>query len=175
MANSDNVLAGAGGKVYFAPAGTTVPTDASTAPDVAFNDHGHISEDGVTEGNSKSTTNILNWEGAVVRTIVNEQEFTLQVTFLETNPEVLKSFYADESATAAAWVVAANQGRRGSWIVDAVDGTKTRRLVVEDGQVTDTGDVTSATSDAIAYQITITCYPGTGGAVYRGYIHDTAA
>lgn len=169
--DATKIAVGAGGAVYFAPAGTTLPTTALATLDLAFVDHGHISDDGVSEGNSKNTTNIFNWEGNVVRTITSEQEYTLGCSFMETNEETLHSYYGDATATDTAWEVKAVQGRRGIWVVDAIDGPKTRRLVVPDGQVTETGDITSATSDAIVYPVTITCYPEAGtDVVYYGYV-----
>lgn len=174
MANdATNIAVGAGGQIYVAAAGSTLPTDALTAPDVAFADHGHITDDGVTEGNSKTTTDIFNWYGAVVRTITSGQTFTLAASFMETNPETLHTYYGDDSATATAWVVKAVQGRRGIWVVDAIDGDAVRRLVIPDGQITDTGDIDSSTSAAIVYPVTITCYPDSSDVVYYGYYEES--
>lgn len=170
--DATKVLVGAGGKIYRAPLGTTLPTDATTALDVAFVELGHITEDGVTESNDKSTSNIKNWYGAVVRESTTEQNYKLGFAMMQTDANTLETYYGDTTATDTAWKVAAVQGIRESWIIDAVDGDKTRRLVVPDGQVTDAGDITSATEDAITYPVTVTTYPDGSNVNYYGYIDD---
>lgn len=167
MADATKIYVGAGGVIY---GGTgTLPTDATTSPS-GFTDYGHITSDGVTETNSKSTNDILNWYGAVVRTITSEQTFRLSFSFMETSAAVLEAYYGDPSATDTAWTVKAVQGLRQKWIIDAVDGAKTRRLVIPDAQVTETGDITSATEDAIVYPVTLTCYPDGSDVLYYGYV-----
>ena len=54
------------GGVFCAPAGTTLPTDASTALATAFKDQGYISEDGVTKSYSNDIQEIKEWGGATV-------------------------------------------------------------------------------------------------------------
>ena len=169
---AENIYVGAGGRVYSAPTGSTLPTDATTAPDGAFTDMGHISEDGVSETNDKSTSSIRNWYGDVVREATTEQNYRISVEFMETKAAVLQAYYGDVDATDTAFEIKSDQGVRKAWIIDAVDGIKTRRLVIPDGQVTDTGDITSATEDAVVYPVTITCYPDGSGVKAYGYVDD---
>lgn len=169
-ADATLIFVGAGGIIY---GGTgTLPTNATTEPTTNWTDLGHVTADGVTETNSKSTTQIRNWYGTVVREITSEQTFQLSFALMETSAAVLAAYYGDVDATATAWEVKAVQGVRQKWIIDAVDGLKTRRLVVPDAQVVETTDVTSATSDAIVYGVTLTCYPDGNGVVYFGYTDD---
>ena len=175
MADATKIRVGAGGVIYWGNtalhSGTAaVPSDASTAPGAGWTDLGHVTQDGVAETNSKTQNDILNWYGTVVRSITSEQTFQLSFSFMETNAEVLEAYYGDSSATDSAWVVKAVQGARRAWIIDAVDGALVRRLFVPDAQVTDTGDITSATEDAIVYPITITCYPDGSDVLYYGYV-----
>ena len=61
MADVKNVTAAkpkVGGAVYSAPLGTTLPTDATTALNVAFKALGYISEDGLKNKNSPSSENV---------------------------------------------------------------------------------------------------------------------
>ena len=58
------------GAVNFAPIGTTLPTDATTALDNAFSKCGYVSEDGITLSQNYSTTDIHDWSRATVRTMV---------------------------------------------------------------------------------------------------------
>lgn len=167
MADATKIFVGAGGIIYGG--GTTLPTDATTAP-TGFTDYGHVTSDGVTESNGKSTNQIRNWYGAVVRESITEQTFQLSFSLMETNADVLAAYYGDTDATDTAWEVKAVQGLRQKWIIDAIDGVKTRRLVIPDAQVTETGDITSATEDAIVYPLTLTCYPDASDVIYYGYV-----
>ena len=66
---STNVTAGKPkitGAVFVAPLGTTIPTDATSALDNAFKCCGYISDAGVVNTNTASTTAVKAWGGDTV-------------------------------------------------------------------------------------------------------------
>ena len=57
-----------GGAVVRAPLGTALPTSATAALDEAFVSMGYISEDGVTNENTRESEEIKDWGGNTVLT-----------------------------------------------------------------------------------------------------------
>ena len=61
MNDKGNITIGlpkAGGAIYFAPAGTTLPTDASTSLSAAYVNLGYVTEDGVTLNTAEESDTI---------------------------------------------------------------------------------------------------------------------
>lgn len=174
---SDNVRVGVTGAIYVAPAGTTLPTDATTALDAAFEELGYADESGVVEAQAEQITNIKAWQNsAVVRKILTEHDLTYQFTALETNPVVLEAFYGNytdgpDGVVEIQGEVAPNV----CWVIEVEDGTSTTRIVVPDGQVTTRGQVTYGATDAVKYPMTVTAFPDTDGVKAYVYYNTTGA
>jgi len=157
MANdATKVLVGATGKVYGG--GSVLPTDATTAP-TGYNDYGYVSDGGVKLAIGTTITDIKAWGGDVVRSIRSEHKVTINLEFLETNAFTLAAYSGDTSATATSARIQNVGGLRQKWIIDTIDGPDTFRLVIPDGQITELGDLTLSTEEAIKFPITFTCYP----------------
>ena len=103
--NANNVTAGKpkiGGAVYRAPKGTTLPTDATSALAAEFKCLGYCSEDGLSNGNDRSNSNVAAWGGDVVLNMTNAGSDTFTLTLIETlNEEVLKTVYGSDNVTTA--------------------------------------------------------------------------
>ncbi len=173
MANdATNVLVGATGKIYGG--GSTLPTDATTAPHVSYNDYGYVSDGGATLTVGTSITDIKAWGGDIVRSIRSEHKVSISLEFLETNAFTLAAFTGDDTATATEAVIKNVGGLRQKWIIDTIDGDNTLRLVIPDGEIGELGDLVLNTEEAIKYPVTITCYPD--GSDNKVYIYrDTGA
>jgi hypothetical protein len=169
-----NVRVGVVGEVHYDGLDGTEPTSA-TAALTGFVGLGYVSEGGVTQSISGSTTNLVAWGGDTVRTVSTEHNATFSFVLIETSAEVLKTYYGDDTATASAAKITAAQGRRGMWVIDVLDGDYTIRLVLPDAQVTTTGDVVYATGELIGYPITLTAYPDTSEVKAYIYIDDGEA
>lgn len=165
-----------GGVLHSAALGTELPETALEALDPLFvaNDHGAVGENGVAIQRSRTTQDIKAFGGKTFRTVQTEYDEAIVVTLLEDDNEVVL-----ETVNGAENVVVEAAGPDGlakkiyhtsqalpikSWIVDTIDGEKTKRYVVEKGQVTEVAEVTDVHTDVTKYQITIKTYESSNGA-----------
>ena len=169
-----------GGAVYRAAKGTSAPTDATTALASAFKALGYCSEDGLTNSNSPSTTDIKAWGGDIVLNIQEEKTDTFQTTLIEVlNEDVLKAVYGSSNvsgALATGLTVKANatEPEEGVWAIDMVLNSNTvKRIVIPHGKISEVGDISYTDSDAIGYEITITALPDSSGNTHYEYIQTS--
>ena len=178
-----NVSAGKpaiGGAIWRAVAGTTLPTDATTALDAAFKALGYCSEDGLVNSNSPETTDIKAWGGDKVLNIQEEKTDTFQFTLIEVlNLEVLKAVYGSSNVTgtlSTGITVEANadEPEEGVWTIDMVMNSNTvKRVVIPHGKISEIGDISYTDSDAVGYEVTITALPDTSGNTHYEYIKQS--
>lgn len=170
-----NVLVGATGHVYTAPVGTALPTTELAALNAAFVNVGYISEDGVVQSVGRDTSPVKAWGGDEVRRVRTSHALSYALTMLETNAQSLELYYGDQTTPATAVEIKASDLLRQVFVIDVVDGTNLVRIVIPDGEVVETGDVTYATEEAIQYPITLACYADSAGVKAYKYVHDASA
>lgn len=168
------------GGIWRAPLGTTLPTDATTALNSAFVCLGYVSEDGVVNSNSPSTTDIKAWGGDVVLSPQSEKPDTFQFTLIEVlNSDVLKAVYGDANVTIASGVtkVSANskEGKAAVWVIETALRGSYKRIVIPNGQVTEIGDITYKDEEAVGYQVTVKAFPDSNGDTHSEYIEAIPA
>lgn len=168
------------GAIYAAPVGTTLPTDASTALDNAFEALGYVSEDGVTNDNSPETENIRAWGGDVVLTPVTGRDDTFSFTLIEVlNLAVLKLIYGSTNVTGTLTAgitinVNSKQLENHSIVIDMIltdDGVK--RIVIPAAAVAEVGTITYKDNEAIGYETTLNCQADAAGNTHYEYIMRT--
>lgn len=166
------------GAVWRAPAGTAAPTDATTALSNSFICLGYVSEDGLTNSNTKDRETIKAWGGDIVLEPVTEHNDNFSFSLIESlNEEVLKTAHGDSNVTgtlATGITVTANADTEDEGHVYVVDmelrGGVKKRIVIPDGEVTEVGDVTYRDNEAIAYPVTLKAAEDEAGNTHYEYI-----
>lgn len=174
-----NVRVGITGAIYRAPVATPLPANQTTALNAAFVDLGYISEDGVTETYDDTVEDIVAWQSAqVVRSTTSESSASLSWTMIETRGNVLTTFHRGSTMVTAAGnhrldvkPIAADPS---SWVLDVVDGPKLIRIVVGLGEIVERGEVMYRNGEAVAYPVTMRCYPDASGNLLSKLSGDAA-
>lgn len=166
------------GAIKHAPLGTTIPDLADVKPsgvtlDNAFEGNEYVSEDGLTLTPEKSTTDIKDWSGAIVRKVLESFDGTLSWKMISTNAGALGvAFGANHVTTSAATTAHGNQVKvelgaylpeAQSWVFLMKDGAARIVIVVPNGQVTEVGEVTFAANEAVGWEVTLSTYPDANG------------
>lgn len=166
-----------GGAIYAAPKNTTLPTDVSTALAEAFKSLGYVSEDGVTNSNTPSTTVIKAWGGDEVLRPKNDREDTFQYTLIEAmNVDVLKEVYGADNVSgtlATGITIQANDDDQEEHVI-VIDmilrDNALKRIVIPRAMISAVADVTYSESAAVGYQTTVTCLKDSSGNRHYEYI-----
>jgi hypothetical protein len=168
--DSDNVRVAVSGAVYVAPVGTTGPTASGSTLDSAFADLGYVSSDGITENIDRTTTQIRAWQnGSLVREVTSEGTYSVELTFIETQEEVLELYYGTLNNAGEFDVDPTSTGGRKSFVLDVVDGDTIERTYIPAGEITAVGQRTLASGEAIGYQVTITAYADENSTTFKKF------
>lgn len=180
MSNSSNVSAGKPmitGAVFVAPVGTDLPTSTTASLAAAFKDLGYISDAGVVNSNSPSTTPIKAWGGDTVLDVQTDKPDTFKMQFIEaTNEDVLKLVYGSSNVTgtlSSGLSIKANSEEQNevSVVIDMVlKDNCAKRIVLPKAKVTAVGDITYADASAIGYDTTFSCHPDSSGNTHYEYL-----
>lgn len=172
------------GGVLSAPAGTALPTSASTAPGAAFVALGLIGEDGLSETADRSTDKIRAWGGSLARVVQTEFGLSYTFQFITTNATVLKEVYGADNVTTTTAVAPAydelaikvnnKQLPVKPYVFEVKDGENKIRIVIPEGQITSVGGITYSHNDIIRYEVTLDCYADDAGNEAYKYITGPA-
>lgn len=163
-----------GGVVHSAALGEAeFPETALAVLDPKFkaNDHGALSDSGLSLNKARSTQKVRMFGGATFREPQTEYDETLTFAFLEDdNIAVLNSVFGEANVEVEE---ATSNGQHKKiyhtseqlpirhWIATVIDGVKTKRYLIEHGQVTTTAEVVDVHSNVTTHQITLTTYAST--------------
>lgn len=182
--NASNVSFGkpkATGGVWIAPAGTTLPTDGTTALATAFVNMGYISEDGYVQSIETDTEEIQAWGGDTVLTEQSSYSETHTVNFIETNVDTLKVIYGASNVTQAGSTITVHStGKALEEHVVVIElvltGGRIKRVVIPRAKIADRGgDITYDDTTAIAYPAVFSASPNSNGDYHIEYIAATQA
>ena len=173
MNDKGNITIGlpkAGGAIYVAPIGSTLPSDATTSLSASYVNLGYVTEDGVTMTTSEESDTIKAWGPEIV--MVNQTDFTETATYnlLETiRPAVLQYIRGNGNVDIAA-DGSIKSGTTGEQLPHCIVVVETiqnngsvnpryHRIVYGDCQISDrSGDQSYNNSDPVTFPVTITAF-----------------
>lgn len=165
MNDKDNITIGLPnpkGALYWAPAGTAVPTDAVTPLPAAFVNLGYVSADGLTSTTTEESNDIVVWGPEAVGTSQTNYSRSFSFNLLESSRESALQFrYGTDNVTidAEGGVKVNDTGvpsPRGVFVCDTLqnnggDSPRYHRQVAGDAQLVDrSGDQVYNNSDAVS-------------------------
>ncbi len=173
------------GAIYRAPKTITLPTAADTdiTADSNYTCLGYISEDGITNSNSRESDSFKAWGGDTILTNQTSYTDTFNMKLLEIlNKNVLQTVYGEDNVTGtdleSGLAVKANSAELSNyaWVIDMLmNGDVLNRIVIPDGKISEIGDTTYQDSSLVAYDITITAFPDSSGNTHYEYKKKKAA
>ena len=170
------------GGIWIADAGTTPPSDATTALAADFTALGYVSEDGLVNSNSPESDTGKAWGGDIVITYQTEKPDTFQFTLIGSKDvDVLEAVYgsANVSGTLATGITVnanATEAEDHVWVFEIVMRDNTfKRIVVPAGKVTEVGDITYKDDDIVGYELTIQAFPDSSANTHYEYIIEDAS
>lgn len=169
------------GGVYRAPIGTTLPTDATTALAAAFKNLGYCSEDGVTNTISRETTEIKEWGGDTVDSVLTGQSDLFKFKSIEAlNVDTLKMVFGDANVTETNGAVTVNvkaaESDAAVYVIDMIlKDNRMKRIVIPSGKVTELGDIVYKANEAVGYDITLQATLNSAGVTHYEYISAAAS
>ena len=181
--NADNVFIGLAdqgttGAVGTAAEGTALPTNPFGSTWTGWTFSGYVSEDGLSLSPSWSTTPLKEWNGATVRTLLDDFTGEISLTEIEFLSEAgAKHCFGENNVTAtAANTTHGNQltvslgptlPEARAWVFRMKDGDRKAVVYVPNGQVTAIDSIGFNRNNAAGLPYTITCNDdGTGHIIY---------
>lgn len=168
MADSNNtanvsiVKGVVGGYLFAAPAGTTLPTDYSTALAAAYVNLGYVTDSGATFSTDVESSTFKDLNGDDIATSSGGRTRTLNVQLAEVKADSLKEVFGQSAVTVAQnGDITINHNNDDMphrvIVLELVlrNGRRWRRIL-PDAQVTEWGDLTVLYSDLANFDITFT-------------------
>lgn len=182
VAKISNAKPVATGGVKNGPLGTTLPSDAATAPDAALKSLGYVSEDGLQPEGERSTNTVRDWAGDVIAQLQTEHSsrftFTLYGVF---DADVLKAVFGEGNVTVTAATASTgtlievtetgDELPHSAWLFDVRgDGGKKTRIVIPDGQPSNITEGPLVAGELQSFTLTIEAFKDEVGVkAYRYY------
>lgn len=131
----------AGGGVFYAPLGTALPVDASTALDAKFKCLGAVSDDGVKPSIEAKTDQVKEWDGSTLANLLTDESRSFEFTLLSTfDRDVLEFTFGQANVTVTAAYASAGtktavldkggKPEQGVLVLDMKFGSKKIRKIV---------------------------------------------
>lgn len=162
------------GGLLSGPEGTALPTDATTELDPALVGLGLIGDGGLTETPERTTEQIRDWNGDIVRTVQSEHGLTFSFTIIERTLQALKEVHGQGNVTETVDGITGDTLRVIKYNADELPvrvyvaemrdrGGVRIRKVYPLGQITEIAEVPHVKNGPIQYECTGTAYPDEDG------------
>lgn len=166
-----------GGAVFVAPVGTTMPTDAVSNLDEAFQNLGYLSDDGISNENTPETEFIKAWGGDTVLAQQTDKKDIFKLTLIEgLSTAVLKLIYGDNNVSGnvkdGLSIDATNKEfEPKSFVFEMIFKNSTiKRIVIPEAVITEIGEIKYGDEDAVGYEVSILAYPNADGSTHKEFI-----
>jgi hypothetical protein len=166
------------GLAWFAPIGTTAPTDATTALNAGFLNAGGISEDGLTVSFEEDTTDIRFYGSrAIQRRVTTNESQTFGITFMEHNETALAIYHKKAlnsispavSTGAFSLTTGAAAAENYAAVFQIVDDDRLTRIYAPNVEVTGRGDLQYSAGNPVQFEVTFTAYPNSSGVAIQWF------
>lgn len=164
------------GAVFVAPAGTALPSNATSPLNGSFKGLGYVSEDGLVNSVETDTESVHAWGGDLVLQGQTTFMETFMVNLIETNADALAVYYGEDNVTVDGDSITVNQNSAQLPNVSVVfelvlTGGRIKRIVVPNAQIVDrSGEITYVDGEPIAYPALFQAYPDEDGNSHTEYI-----
>lgn len=173
---------GVSGAILSAPLGTALPTGTAGAINVAFVGGGYVSKEGVKVTPELSTTDIQDWNGDVVRTLLEAFKGTVEFALIQYDGAGATMVFGAGNVTITAATsskgeevavaLGADLPPARSWVFKMKDGDALIRIVLPNAQVTKWTELSFMKTSPIALGCTLSCYPDSSGKSIYIYTND---
>lgn len=173
--DASETLVAAGGQVYVAPVGTTLPADVDASLNAAFVGLGYTSDDGVSFSVARETTDFGAWQSFdPIRSVLASREIQATFQLLQWNEDTVPLAFGGGAVagTTGSWSYDAPSPEDGiderALILEAVDGDSVTRLLFARGVVIDAVEAQFNRTNMSALPITFKALaPTDGNPIYR--------
>lgn len=157
-------------------ASASLPTDVSSAL-TGFDSLGYISDEGLTNSNSPTSTNVKAWGGDNVLTTQTDKPDTFKFKLIEAlDINVLKTVYGDDNVSGNlddGIVVKANSKQLPElpYVFDMLlRDDVAKRTVIPRGQIQSIADIVHNDGTVLGYEVTILAIPDAAGNTHYEYM-----
>jgi hypothetical protein len=187
--NTRNVSAAqpkVGGGVYWAPLGTALPTDSTTALAAGYKALGYVSDAGITPSRDTSIDKPKAWGGDTVAALQTDESLSYEWTLIEVFSDEVRKFVhgatnvtsvAAASGTGSTLAIIDKGGKPDNCVLvfDMKYGGKTRRVVLPVADNVVSGEAPFSDSDLSAFTLTSEALKdGSGTRMYEYTQNDDA-
>jgi hypothetical protein len=167
--DSSKIKIAGSGAVWYAPAGTTLPTDSTTALAAGFVNVGYL-KDGFELAQDLKTKEVTGWQNLdVLRLIPTQLSRSVKFSGIETNKTSVSLAWGGATVTVGSGSVysltlpSAITGQEFIIVLDWNDGSVSQRIVIKRATFKDLPNVKFSRMDEINYDFTIQALVPTDG------------